>query len=65
MRSPGAMTEESTPENIIDVPEANHEVMVCPFTKGRWKKASDALMFFMIFIAPILFLVSLIITNLN
>lgn len=59
------MTEEADSELIIDVPDAVQEVVVCPFTKGIWKKAGNALIFFMVFVTPILFLVSLLITSLN
>ncbi len=64
MMPSGTMTEETAPERILDVPQDIHEAEVCPFTKGMWKKAGDVLIFFMIFISPILFLVSLLITNL-
>ncbi|MFW9767415.1 MAG: hypothetical protein ACFFF9_11320 [Candidatus Thorarchaeota archaeon] len=36
---------------------------VCPFSHGRLKKAGDALVFFMLFVVPFLYLVVFLITR--
>ena len=48
----------------ITLSGAHQEQAVCPFSKGLWKKAGDALVLFMLFVTPILFLVALFMTRL-
>ncbi|MFX1559008.1 MAG: hypothetical protein ACFFBL_00295 [Promethearchaeota archaeon] len=57
------MTEDD-PESTIIISGVTHEEIVCPFSQGKWKKASDALVFFVLFITPVLFLIALITTRL-
>ena len=54
------MTEDES-ITLSGVPE---EEICCPFSEGKWKKAGDALVFFMLFVTPILFLIALITTRL-
>jgi hypothetical protein len=58
------MVEEDTPKRTITVTGVPHEEVICPFSQGRWKKAGDALVFFMLFVTPVLFLIALIMTRL-
>ena len=57
------MEEKETTELTVSTHEFDQEGVVCPFTRGRWKKVGDALVFFMLFIAPILYLVVFLITR--
>ncbi len=59
------MTKDDTPEQTITISGVPDEEVVCPFSKGKWKKAGDALVFFMLFVTPFLFLIALIMTSLN
>ena len=58
------MTEEDTPEPALTLSGVTHKEMICPFSSGKWKRVGDALVLFMLFIAPILFLIALITTRL-
>ncbi len=59
------MTGDETPKTTVLLSSIPSEAATCPFSKGRWKKVGDALVFFMLFVTPILFLLSLLITGLN
>ncbi len=59
------MTEDEAPEKTIKLSRAPNEEAVCPFSGGKWKRAGDALVFFMLFVTPFLFLLALIMTSLN
>ena len=59
------MTKDDTPEQNITLSGVPDDEIVCPFSKGKWKKAGDALVFFMLFVTPFLFLISLIMTRLT
>jgi len=59
------MTKDEAPEQTVTLSGLPDEEIVCPFSIGRWKKAGDALVFFMLFVTPILFLIALIMTRLN
>lgn len=58
------MTEGENPEPTITLTGVPDEEVVCPFSKGKGKKAGDALVFFMLFVTPFLFLIALIMTRL-
>ncbi len=58
------MTENEAPEPTVTISGVTHEEIVCPFSHGKWKKAGDALVFFMLFVTPVLFLIALIMTRL-
>ena len=58
------MTKDEAPEKILTLSGVPQEENVCPFSKGKWKKAGDALVFFMLFVTPVLFLIALISTRL-
>ena len=58
------MTEDETPEPTVTISGVPDEEIVCPFSTGKWKRAGDALVFFMLFVTPILFLIALITTRL-
>ena len=51
-------------EHTVVIPENPHKEIVCPFTQSKWKKVSDALVFFMLFITPILWIIALVVTKL-
>jgi hypothetical protein len=57
------MIEDDTSKTTIKLSGLDHEERVCPFNNGPWKKVGDALVFFMFFVTPILFLITLIITG--
>ena len=59
------MSEDEAPEPTITLSGVPNDEVVCPFSKGKWKKASDALVLFMLFVTPFLFLIALIMTRLN
>jgi hypothetical protein len=59
------MTKEEPPEQTITLSGVPDEEIVCPFSKGKWTKAGDALIFFMLFVTPILFLIALVMTGSN
>jgi hypothetical protein len=59
------MSGEEVPEESITLSGVPHEEVVCPFSEGRWKLAGDALVLFMLFVTPILFLIAIIITRLT
>jgi hypothetical protein len=58
------MTKSKAPEKPFTLSGVREEEIVCPFSKGKWKKAGDALVFFMLFVTPILLLIALISTRL-
>lgn len=58
------MTDEDTPEPTMTISGVNHNEIICPFSSGKWKRFGDALVFFVLFIAPILFLIAIITTKL-
>ncbi len=58
------MSKEDSPEYTIRRTGVPHEEVVCPFSNGKWKRVGDALVFFMLFVAPVLFLIALILTSL-
>ena len=58
------MTEDEAPDATITISRVTHEEPICPFSKGKWKKVGDALVFFMLFVTPVLFLVALVLTRL-
>jgi hypothetical protein len=58
------MSHDDIPDEIMTLSGVPDEEVVCPFSKGRGKKVGDALVFFMLFIAPILFLIAIIQTRL-
>ena len=58
------MSEDESPAPTVTLSGVPDEEVACPFSKGRGKKVGDALVFFMLFIAPILFLIALIQTRL-
>jgi hypothetical protein len=57
------MEEESSSESALTMPDISDDGIVCPFSGGRWKKVGDALVFFMLFVVPILYLVVFLITR--
>lgn len=59
------MTEEEASETTITLSGVPQEEIVCPFSKGKWKRVGDALVFFMLFVTLVLFLIALIMTRLN
>jgi hypothetical protein len=59
------MTEDESPEKTIKLSGVPNEEAVCPFSCGKWKRAGDALVFFMLFVTPFLFLLALIMTSFN
>ncbi|MHA2397136.1 MAG: hypothetical protein ACXAC0_10565 [Candidatus Thorarchaeota archaeon] len=58
------MTKHEDPETTLTLSGVPQDGIVCPFSKGKWKKAGDALVFFMLFVTPILFLIAFITTRL-
>jgi hypothetical protein len=58
------MTEDEGFEKTISIAEQISEEIYCPFSRGKWKKAGDALVFFMLFVTPLLWLIALIATKL-
>jgi len=58
------MSEDENPTLILTLSGVPDEEVACPFSEGLGKKVGDALVFFMLFIAPILFLIALIQTRL-
>ena len=52
------MSEDEVVERTITVSSISEERAVCPFSKGRWKKAGDALVLFMLVGMPILYLIA-------
>jgi hypothetical protein len=58
------MTKDEVPEKTFTLSGVQQEENVCPFSKGKWKKAGDALVFFMLLVTPVLFLIALISTRL-
>ncbi len=58
------MTEDKPPERAIMLSGVISEEAICPFSKGRWKKVGDAVVFFMLFVTPVLFLLAILITRL-
>jgi hypothetical protein len=58
------MSDDETPEETLTLSGVQNEEIVCPFSSGMWKKAGDALVFFMLFVTPILWLLALITTRL-
>ena len=58
------MSEDESPEETLTLSGVPSEEIVCPFSKGKWKKAGVALVFFMLFVTPILFLIAIITTRL-
>ena len=59
------MSEDELKESTITVAGTTHDELSCPFSRGKWKKVGDALVFFMLFVIPVLFLVALIMTRLH
>ena len=59
------MSEDELKESTITVAGMTHDELSCPFSRGKWKKVGDALVFFMLFVTPVLFLVALIMTRLH
>ncbi|MGY5864177.1 MAG: hypothetical protein RTV41_06200 [Candidatus Thorarchaeota archaeon] len=57
------MSEDEVVEGTITVSKISEERAVCPFSKGRWKKAGDALVLFMLVGTPILYLVVFLLTR--
>ncbi|MHA3962268.1 MAG: hypothetical protein AM325_001905 [Candidatus Thorarchaeota archaeon SMTZ1-45] len=57
------MTDDETPKVTMMLPGVSHEEVTCPFSKGRLKRIGDALVFFMLFVTPILFLLALLTTR--
>ena len=51
------MSEDETVEKIVTLSGVSEERAVCPFSKGKWKKVSDALVLFMLIGMPILYLI--------
>ncbi len=58
------MTEDGSPERTIMLSGVIGEETICPFSKGRWKKIGDAVVFFMLFVTPVLFLLAILMTRL-
>jgi len=58
------MAKNKAPDQTITLSGVPDEEIVCPFSRGKWKKAGDALVLFMLFVTPILFLIALITTRL-
>ncbi|MFW9807117.1 MAG: hypothetical protein ACFFFK_10355 [Candidatus Thorarchaeota archaeon] len=58
------MSNDKEHEHIVVIPENPQEEIVCPFSQGKWKKVSDALVFFMLFVTPILWIIAIVITKL-
>ena len=58
------MSEDESPVETLTLSGVPNEEVVCPFSTGKWKKAGDALVFFMLFVTPILWLIALISTKL-
>ncbi|MBY8998283.1 MAG: hypothetical protein KGD60_11150 [Candidatus Thorarchaeota archaeon] len=59
------MTKDEASEQTIILSGVPNEEIVCPFSKGKWKKTGDALVFFVLFVTPVLFLIAIIMTGLN
>ena len=58
------MTDDDAQEQTLMLSDIPEDGIVCPFSRGKWKRAGDALVFFMLFITPILFLIAIITTRL-
>jgi hypothetical protein len=58
------MAKEEAPDQTFALSGVPDEEIVCPFSRGKWKKVGDTLVFFMLFVTPILFLIALITTRL-
>ncbi|MFW9832921.1 MAG: hypothetical protein ACFFEK_02915 [Candidatus Thorarchaeota archaeon] len=58
------MTEDGSFKKTISIAGQISEENYCPFSRGKWKRAGDALVFFMLFVTPLLWVISLIVTNL-
>ena len=56
------MKEEENSELSVPLTEVTHERTVCPFSEGKWKRVGDALVFFILFVTPVLFLIAIITT---
>jgi hypothetical protein len=48
------LAEDEDFEKTITLSSVSDEGVVCPFTEGRWKKAGDALVLFILIGMPIL-----------
>ena len=59
------MNEDDSPEQTITISGVPEDQVVCPFSRGKWKKVGDALVFFMLFVTPFLFLIALVMTSIN
>jgi hypothetical protein len=57
------MAEDETVEKTMTLSEISEERVVCPFSAGRWKKAGDALVLFMLIGMPILYLIAILMTR--
>jgi hypothetical protein len=57
------MAEDEVGEKTITLLELSEERTVCPFSEGRWKKAGDVLVLFMLVGMPILYLIVFLLTR--
>ena len=53
------MSEDESLEETLTLSGVPSEEVVCPFSTDKWKKAGDVVVFFMLFVTPILFLIAL------
>jgi hypothetical protein len=58
------MLEDEDLNRIHSLSGVPQDELICPFSRGKWKRVGDALIFFMLVVTPILFLIVLITTKL-
>ena len=58
------MPDKDSQEQSLIVSRGPYEQVTCPFSHGNWKKAGDALVFIMLFVATVLVLIAFLMNGL-
>jgi hypothetical protein len=57
------MEEDRTDESTMTISGITDDGVVCPFSRGRWKKVGDAFVLFWLIAMPILYLIVFLTTR--
>jgi hypothetical protein len=57
------MEKDQSADSTMTISDITGDEIVCPFSGGKWKKAGDALVLFMLIGMPILYLIVFLITR--